>query len=188
MSHSVCLCLQQPANEFQAGNSVGFRVRGGVKFFDHQTKTENWTNYEAVVFVSADKQDQIQFYRNALVEDAIVEISGSTQAIREFTTEQGKLKLTIEINNAQFGLIRQGMPRNNSQQVANQMPQGGQYHPQGGGYAPHPEQPHYQNNQQGFQHNQQGYGAPQQPSQAPAQNRQQYRQNRQGPRGHFSQQ
>jgi len=180
--------LQQPANEFQAGNSVGFRVRGGVKFFDHQTKTENWTNNEAVVFVSADKQDQIQFYRNSLVEDAIVEISGPTQAIREFTTEQGKLKLTIEINNAQFGMIRQGMPRNNSQQAANQMPQGGQYHPQGGGYAPHPEQPHYQNNQQGFQHNQQGYGAPQQPAQAPAQNRQPFRQNRQAPRGNFSQQ
>lgn len=188
MSHSVCLCLQQPANEFQAENSVGFRVRGGVKFFDHKSRTEQWTNYEAVVFVAADKQDQIQFYRNALVEDAIVEISGPTQAIREFTTEQGKLKLTIEINNAQFGLIRQGMPRNHSQQAANQVPQGGKHHAQGGGYTHHPDQQHYQNNQQGFQHNQQGYGAPQQHAQAPAQNRQQFRQNHQGPRGRFSQQ
>ena len=79
MAHSITIKLNKAANEFQAGESVGFSVRGGVQYYDHKTKQKEWTNYSAVIFAKA--QGQIDFYRSALTEGAVIEIGGKSQKV-----------------------------------------------------------------------------------------------------------
>lgn len=87
MGHTVPFKLNKPASEFQAGDSIGFGVRGGVKYRDPLTKEEAWTNYEAVLFAKSDAN--IKYYRDTLVEGAVVVISCSHLQIRTFDGNQG---------------------------------------------------------------------------------------------------
>ena len=112
MSTAVTIKLNKAANQFQAGESTGFGIRGGVQYYDRETQQKEWTNYEAVVFAKAPAQ--IQFYQQALVEGAIVEISGPQQKIRQFQGNSG-LSLSIEILNAQLGFVGQSAPQNTQQ-------------------------------------------------------------------------
>lgn len=142
MSTTITGKLNKPASQFQAGESTGFGLRLGVKFYDRETKTDQWTNYEAVVFAKAPAQ--IQFYQSALVEGAIVEVSGDKLKIRQFQGNNG-LSLSIELLDAKLGAVFA------PQGQAPQQPQQG-----------HAQQP-AQANQQGF------YNAPQGQAPRPAQ-------------------
>ena len=102
MATTVTGKLNKAATQFQAGESTGFGLRLGVKYYDRETKMDQWCNYEAVVFAKAPAQ--IQFYQQALVEGAIVEISGDKQRIRQFQGTNG-LSLSIEILDAKLGFI-----------------------------------------------------------------------------------
>ena len=134
MATTVVLKLNKSASEFQAGESVGFGIRGGVQYYDHKTKQKEWTNYSAAVFVR--NQAQIDFYRSALVEGAIVEAGGKTQKIEVFDGQNGPV-YSIELQDAWLGAIH--APQNaQPQQAAYQQPQ------QQGGFQP----------QQGFNPNQ----------------------------------
>lgn len=104
MSVTVTGKLNKPASQFQAGDSTGFGIRIGVKYYDRETKQNEWTNYECAVF--AKNPGQIQFYQTALVPGAIVEISGSEQKIRQFEGNQGTT-LSIEILGARLGFVGQ---------------------------------------------------------------------------------
>lgn len=156
MAHSITIRLQNPAQEFDAGTSVGFRVKGGVKFLDPKTKSEDYTNYEASLFVSKKNAAQVNFYRKMLVEDSIVEVSAKDQAIRSYEGQNGT-KYYIELINASAGFMGLGAPKNNGNQQS--------YHsnqPQQGYHNNQPPQA-YQGNQpqQGFnnrpQHGNQAY-------------------------------
>lgn len=149
MAHSVVLKLNKPANEFPAGDGIGFSVRGGVQYFDHKTKQKEWTNYSAVIFAKA--QGQIDFYRSALVEGAIVEVGGKTQKVDVYEGGANGPSYTIELLDAWLGSI------NNPAQQA--QPQQFEQQPAQGGYAQQPQQPMQQPNQ-GYA--QQSGGAPQQ--------------------------
>jgi len=70
MSTTITGKLNKTATQFQAGDSTGFGVRIGVKYYDRETKQSEWTNYECVIFAKA--QAQIQFYQQALVEGSIL--------------------------------------------------------------------------------------------------------------------
>jgi hypothetical protein len=107
MATTVTGKLNKAASQFQAGESTGFGVRLGVKYYDRESKTEQWCNYEAVVFAKAPAQ--IQFYQQALVEGAIVEISGDKQRIRQFQGANG-LNLSIEILDARLGAVFSPQP------------------------------------------------------------------------------
>ena len=89
MSVSITGKLNKPASEFAAGESVGFGIRLGQQYYDRETKQKEWTNYEAVVFAKA--QAQIDFYRKALVEGAVVEVLGKRQKIRTFEGNNGTI-------------------------------------------------------------------------------------------------
>ena len=95
--------LTKAANEFQAGESVGFGLRLGERYYDRETKSNEWTNYEFVVFAKAPAQ--IDFYRQALVEGAIVEVSGKQQKIKQFISNSGDTHLSIEIIDASIGFV-----------------------------------------------------------------------------------
>jgi single-strand DNA-binding protein len=139
MAHTIVIKLNKAANEFQAGESIGFNVRGGVQYYDRKTKQKEWTNYSAVIFAKAPAQ--IDFYRSALIEGSKVELSGKSQKIDVYTGGQNGPSYTIEFQDAWLGDIsspNQGQPM---QQQTYQQPQ--QQSPQ--------QQPQYQQPQQGGQ-------------------------------------
>jgi single-strand DNA-binding protein len=149
MAHTIVIKLNKAANEFQAGESIGFNVRGGVQYYDRKTKQKEWTNYSAVIFAKAPAQ--IDFYRSALIEGSKVELSGKTQKIDVYDGGQNGPNYTIEFQDAWLGDISTPMQ---------QQPQHGQpmqQHQQ----APQ-QQPQYHQQQQGFPQQQQQQGHPQQ--------------------------
>lgn len=160
MSTTITIKLNAPASQFQAGESTGFGIRGGVRYYDRETKQNEWTNYEAVVF--AKQAGQIQFYQQALVAGAIVEVMGKQEKIKTFDGQNGQ-KLSIELLDASLGMIHTG----EQSQQNNQAPQQQGYAPQQqGGYQQQaPQQQQYQQapqQQQGGYQNQNGGYAPQQ--------------------------
>lgn len=144
MATTITGKLNKPASQFQAGESVGFGLRLGVKFYDRESKSDQWTNYEAVVF--AKQPAQVQFYQSVLVEGSVVEVTGDKLKIRQFQGNNG-LSLSIELLDAKLGFVY--APQAAQQQI------------------PAPQQ---QMQQQQRQQPQRAYNqAPQQPRQAPPQ-------------------
>lgn len=174
MATTITGKLNKAATQFQAGESTGFGLRVGVKYYDRESKMEQWCNYEAVVFAKAPAQ--IQFYQQALVEGAIIEISGDKQRIRQFQGANG-LNLSIEILDAKLGFVSspnpgmaQGRPQQAMQQqqpAYNQAPAQQAYQQAPQAYNQAPPQPAYNQAPAQPAYNQ----APQQPAynQAPAQ-------------------
>jgi len=121
MATTIVGKLNKAATQFQAGESTGFGIRLGVKFYDRETKSDQWCNYEAVIFAKAPAQ--VQFYQQVLVEGAIVEVSGDKLKIRQFQGQNG-LSLSIELLDAKLGFV------NSPQQAPAQQPQQQQRQPQ----------------------------------------------------------
>lgn len=135
MATTVTFKLNKDATQFQAGESIGFGIRGGVKFYDRQTKQDDWCNYEAVIF--AKQQKQVEFYQSALVAGSIVEVTGQKQRIKQFQGNNG-LSLSIELLDASIGFIgtagaQQSQGNQPQQQGYQQQPQ--QQRPQQNSYA-----------------------------------------------------
>ena len=134
MSTTVTFKLNKDAHQFQAGESLGFGIRGGVQYYDRETKQKEWTNYEAVIF--AKNPNQIAFYQQNLVEGSIVEVTGKQEKIRQFQGNNG-LSLSIELIDASVGYVGSvgGQQSNQGRQqgtgaVANNGTQGFQQAPQ----------------------------------------------------------
>jgi single-strand DNA-binding protein len=163
MGSTVTGKLNKSAQQFQAGESTGFGIRIGVKYYDRKTKTSEWTNYKAVLFAKA--PGQIQFLQENLIEGAIVEISGDKQKIEVYEGQSGPV-YSIEILDAKIGHVSSGIGGAPSpQQQAYAQPTGQQQAPQQQGYQPAPPP---QNQPQGAHQQGNGY-AQSQPMNAPAQ-------------------
>ena len=141
MAHTIVGKLNKSASIFQAGESTGFGVRLGVKYYDRETKQNEWTNYDCAIF--AKQPSQIQFYQNALVEGSVIEVSGDALKIKSFDGQSGQ-QLSIEILNAKLGYVHTGQQA--PQQQAQYQQQQHQAPQQQGGFAP---QQQYQGQQQG---------------------------------------
>lgn len=132
MAHTITGKLNKAATQFQAGESTGFGIRLGVKYYDRETKKDEYCNYEAVIFAKAPAQ--VQFYQNVLVEGAIVEVSGDKQKIRQFQGQNG-LSLSIELLDAKLGFVYAPSQHQSSNGQVNprqaQQPQQRQAPPQG---------------------------------------------------------
>ena len=113
MSTTITIKLNKDAHQFQAGESAGFGIRGGVQFYNRDTKAKEWTNYEAAVFVR--NPGQVQFYQDNLREGSIVQITGQTERIKQFDGNNGPI-FSIELIDASIGYI-------NSPQYAQQASQ-----------------------------------------------------------------
>lgn len=137
MAHTITGKLNKPANQFQAGESVGFNVRLGVKYYNRETKQDDWTNYSAVIF--AKNPNQIGYLQQVLVEGAIVSVSGESQRIDQYQGQNG-LSLTIELLNARLEYAYN--PAGQAQQPAQGYQQPApQYQQTGYGQAPQYQQP-----------------------------------------------
>ena len=152
MAHTIVGKLNNNASIFQAGESTGFGIRLGVKYYDRETQQNEWTNYEAVIF--AKQPNQIQFYQNALVEGSVIEVSGDSLKIKSFDGQNGQ-QLSVEILNAKLGYVhtsqqvsnqQQYQPQQQQQYQQSQQQQGGfnQQPQQQGGFAPQQQQPQQQ--------------------------------------------
>jgi hypothetical protein len=146
MATTVTIKLNKPAREFAAGESTAFNIQGGVRYYDRETKSEQWTNYSAAIFAKA--AAQIQFYRDALIEGAIVEVSGDKLKIRQFQGNNG-LSLSIELLDAKLGAVFAPQGQQATQQRPAQQPQQPAYN-----QSPRPAQSAYN------QAPQQGYAQP----------------------------
>ena len=149
--------LNKAANQFQAGESVGFGIRLGVRYYDRETKQNEYTNYEAVIFAKAPAQ--VQFYQQALVEGSVIEVMYTTQKIKSFDGQNGQA-LSIELHDAKVGFVHTGnQPQQAPQQQYNNAPQRQPQQQPQQQYNNTPQQ----NNQQQYQNNQhpqQQYNAP----------------------------
>lgn len=133
MGTTVTFKLNKDATQFQANESVGFGIRGGVKYYDRATKQDAYTNFDAVIF--AKQQRQIEFYQSALVAGSIVEVTGQKLAIKQFQGNNG-LSLSIELLDASIGFIgTAGAPQAQGQQQHQGYQQQQQQRPQQNGYA-----------------------------------------------------
>ena len=133
MATTVTFKLNKDATQFQAGESMGFGIRGGVKYYDRQTKQDAYTNFEAVIF--AKQQRQVEFYQSALVAGSIVEVTGQKLAIKQFQGNNG-LSLSVELLDASIGFIgTAGAPQAQGQQQQQGYQQPPQQRPQQNSYA-----------------------------------------------------
>tara|TARA_R110000851_G_scaffold117746_1_gene244716 strand:+ start:17 stop:493 length:477 start_codon:yes stop_codon:yes gene_type:complete len=119
MSHSITAKLNNPAREHQGQNGVTFFVSLGEKNYDFKNKTSVWTNYDAALFA---KDAQIQFYRDFLVQGAVIEVSG-TGIIIDDADKQYKPKLMIQ--DAKLGFTNSDGAVKTQQAPAPQQAQGG---------------------------------------------------------------
>ena len=142
MAISITGKLNKAANQFQAGESTGFGVRLGVRYYDRETQQNEYTNYEAVIFAKAPAQ--VQFYQQALVEGSVIELSGTTQKIKSFDGQNGQI-LSIEIHDAKLGFVHTGNQPQQQQQAPQQQYQ-----------QPQQQQHNAPQQQQGYQQPQQG--------------------------------
>jgi len=121
MAISITGKMNKAANKFQAGESIGFGVRLGVKFYNRETKAQEWTNYEAVIF--AKQGAQADFYESALVAGSVVEVSGSGGQIKTFNGNNGPIN-SIAILDAKLGYVgASDQPSEQSQQPQQQAAQ-----------------------------------------------------------------
>ncbi len=102
MAHTIVGKLNKSANEIPTQNGAGFGIRLGVQYYDRETKKKEWTNYETIIFAS--QPQQIQFYRDVLVEGSVIEVSGESLKIKQFQGQNG-LSLSLELINAKLGYV-----------------------------------------------------------------------------------
>ncbi|MHA3667827.1 hypothetical protein ACX1IQ_04645 [Yersinia enterocolitica] len=135
MGHTITIKLQKPAREFAAGDSIGFGIRGGVRYYDRKSQKNEFTNYQAVIFAKEGKQ--AEFYREVLMEGAIVEVFGESIKVDVYDGQNGQ-SITLELNNARLGFIEAGNKQGKPQQqksgkssAPQNQQQWGQQHAQG---------------------------------------------------------
>ena len=121
MSHTVTAKLNQAARQHQGQAGTTFFVSLGEKNYDFKNKTNIYTNYDAALFA---KDAQVGFYASALVEGAIVSVTGSGIVIDDSNKEY-KPKLAIQDAKLEFVHSPQG-----AQQAAPQQQGGFQQAPQ----------------------------------------------------------
>ena len=121
MSHTVTAKLNQAARQHQGQAGTTFFVSLGEKNYDFKNKTNVYTNYDAALFA---KDAQVGFYASALVEGAIVSVTGNG-IILDDSNKEYKPKLAIQDAKLEFVHSPQG-----AQQAAPQGQGGFQQHQQ----------------------------------------------------------
>lgn len=145
MSTTITGKLNKPAQEFQAGSYTGFGIRLGAQYYDHESKSKQWTNYSAAFF--SNNTQQIEYMRSMLVEGAIVEVTAKSEKIDVYQGNNGPI-YSIKLLDCSLGSVYapQGVqPQQGAQLQQNTQPQ--QLAPQA------PQQPQQQP-QQGYGQNQ----------------------------------
>lgn len=118
MTHTVTGKLNKSARTHQSQSGTTFFVSLGEKNFNYKTKQNEWTNYDAAIFA---KDGQVDFYNSALIEGAVVSVSGT--GLIAVNEEQYGIKLSIQ----DAKLVYVNTPQGQSQQQAAPRQQAPQY-------------------------------------------------------------
>jgi hypothetical protein len=140
MAHTITCKLNKSARQHQNQSGMTFFVDLGEKNYDFKKKENVWTNYSAALFA---KDAQIQFYADALVEGAIIEVSGTGIIIE--MPDDPQYKPRLQIQEAKLGFVHSGQQTQPAQQPA-QQPQQNYQQPQQQNHSP--QQPNYQQSPQ----------------------------------------
>ena len=112
MTHTVTGKLNKPARSHQSQAGTTFFVDIGEKNYNFKTKQNEFTNYSAAVFA---KDGQVQFYTDALIEGAIVSVTGTGIILDMPDDPQYKPRLAIQ--DAKIAYVSSGAqhatPQNN---------------------------------------------------------------------------
>jgi len=158
MSHTITAKLNKPARKHQSEKGTTFFVSLGEKNYSRATQQNEWTNYEAALFA---KDNQVQFYESALIEHAVIQVTGSGIII---DNSNPAYPAKLQLLNAQLGFVSspanqapQQAPQQGYQQPAQQQAPPQQQAPQTGYVPPH-QQPQQapqpaQNNNTNFDDN-----------------------------------
>jgi len=117
MAHTVTGKLNKDARTHAGQNGTTFFVSIGEKNFDFKTKQSVWTNYEAAIFA---KDNQAQFYQNALVAGSVISVSGG--GIIAASDEYG-IKLAIQDARLEYVNTPDSTPAPQQRSQAQQAPQ-----------------------------------------------------------------
>lgn len=133
MSTTITGKLNKDARVFQAGDSTGFGMSIGVKYYDRKTKSNEWTNYKVAVFAKV--EGQVNFYTSSLVAGSVVEVSAQNCKIDSFQGNDGPV-ISIELLDAKIGFIhtsdaQQAPPQTKKRPPKQRPQQPQQYQPQG---------------------------------------------------------
>lgn len=128
MSHTITARLNEDAREFQAGDSTGFGLRLGERYYDRETQQNEYTNYECAIF--SNRQAQVDFMRSALVKGAIVTISCDQLKITSFTSDNGTTYLKNQMVNCRMDNVFSSDAPAPQQQQPKPAPQPQTYSPQ----------------------------------------------------------
>jgi hypothetical protein len=100
MSSPIVATLASDASPFKAGDSVKFYCRAGSRFYNPETKKNEWSNYSFVIWAS--NQNQVDFYTKNLDKGNLVHVSCAALVARVNTDGEGKLWPYIEGVRAQL--------------------------------------------------------------------------------------
>jgi len=94
VTHTVTGRLNKPARKHanQSGNGVTFFADIGERNYNRKTQQKEWTNYSVALFA---KDNQVGFYETALVEGAIVSVTGTGLLIDMPTDPQYSPRLQL---------------------------------------------------------------------------------------------
>jgi single-strand DNA-binding protein len=127
MATTITGKLNKAAREFQAGAYTGFGVNVGKQYYDTDTKSKQWCNYEAAFFVNNDNnQAKMDFMRLVLIEGAVIEIAAKSEKPKLFEGTNGPV-LSIQLLECDLGYVFNGQQSNQSapaqQNAPSQAPQ-----------------------------------------------------------------
>lgn len=123
MSTTITGKLNKPAQEFQAGSYTGFGIRLGAQYYDHESKSKQWTNYSAAFF--SNNTQQIEYMRSMLVEGAIVEVTAKSEKIDVYQGNNGPI-YSIKLLECSLGSVyapQGAQPQQQAPQQPQQQPQ-----------------------------------------------------------------
>ena len=114
--HTVPFRLNENAQEFQAGEYIGFGIRTGVKYQDQKTKQDAWTNYKAAIFSKSPAQ--IDFYRANLIKGALVVVTAKQLMVEVYQGQNGQQN-AIKMLNADIVAVKTDRAPDAAQQAYN---------------------------------------------------------------------
>jgi hypothetical protein len=118
MSVSVTCKLNKSAKEMSSTNGTLFLVSLGKREFNRQTKEKEWVNYNAALFAN---ERQVNFYREVLIPDAVITVSGSGLLPKIWGTNNDQISLDIIDSNLEFSFTGDSAPQQQApQQQQNQ--------------------------------------------------------------------
>ena len=104
MSTQVAYKIRKPAREHKSDKGSTFFLSLSESNYDYKKKEKVWTNYSAGIYAGTEKQ--ADFYRNNLVEGAVVHVSCMGLIVDcSFTGDDGVMRPVLEMVKPELNLV-----------------------------------------------------------------------------------